>query len=255
MFFSYHFKVLYWGQRIYLVSMVNHLHTMNPLISFTGWQNNSKPSVRPVRLIKLLCLKCECTIFSILYLNPPCVHSICSLLFFLVREIIFLVTIFGLSLLKTSHSVMSESLGPHGLYSPWNSPGWNTGVGSLSLLQGIFPTQESKPGILHCGQILYQLSHKGSSGIPEWASYSFSIRSSQPRNRTGVFCIAGGSLTNGAMREALSLLPMANGYKVLMISYAPYISYLLTFPASALNQELLISELWKELSTLEQLMS
>ena len=162
MFFSYHFKVLYWGQRIYLVSMVNHLHTLNPLISFTGWQNNSKPSVRPVRLIKLLCLKCECTIFSILYLNPPCVHSICSLLFFLVREIIFLVTIFGLSLLKMSHSVMSESLGPHGLYSPWNSPGQNTGVGSLSLLQGIFPTQESNWGLLHCRWILNQRSYEWS---------------------------------------------------------------------------------------------
>ena len=46
-------------------------------------------------------------------------------------------------------------------YSPWNSPGQNTGVGSLSLLQGIFPIQESNPGLLHCRQILYQLSHKG----------------------------------------------------------------------------------------------
>ena len=44
------------------------------------------------------------------------------------------------------HSVMSDSLGPHGLYSPWNSPGQNTEVGSLSLLQGIFPTQ-GLPGI------------------------------------------------------------------------------------------------------------
>ena len=42
-----------------------------------------------------------------------------------------------------SHSVVSNSLQPHGLYSPWNSPGQNTGVGSLSFLQGIFPTQES----------------------------------------------------------------------------------------------------------------
>ena len=46
-----------------------------------------------------------------------------------------------------SHSVMSDSLRPHGLYSPWNSPGQNTGVGSLSLLQGIFPTQGSNPGL------------------------------------------------------------------------------------------------------------
>ena len=48
------------------------------------------------------------------------------------------------------------------LYSPWNSPGQNTGVGNLSLHQGIFPTQGSNPGLLHCRQILYQLSHKGS---------------------------------------------------------------------------------------------
>ena len=45
-------------------------------------------------------------------------------------------------------------------YSPWNSSGQNTGVGSLSFLQGIFPTQGLKPGLLHCRQILYQLSHK-----------------------------------------------------------------------------------------------
>ena len=42
--------------------------------------------------------------------------------------------------LVESPSVMSDSLQPHGLYSPWNSPGQNTGVGSLSLLQGIFRT-------------------------------------------------------------------------------------------------------------------
>ena len=52
---------------------------------------------------------------------------------------------------------MSDSLRPHGLSSPWNSPGQNTGVGSLSLLQGIFPTQGWNPGLLHCRQILYQL--------------------------------------------------------------------------------------------------
>ena len=63
-----------------------------------------------------------------------------------------------------SHSVMSKSLPPHGLYSPRNSPGQNTGVGSLSLLQGIFPTQGSNPGFLHSGRIFYQLSHKGSLG-------------------------------------------------------------------------------------------
>ena len=71
--------------------------------------------------------------------------------------------------------VMSYSLRSHGLYSPWNSPGQNTGVGSLSLLQGIFSTQESKPGLLHCRWILYQLSHKGSPRIPEWVAWPSSV--------------------------------------------------------------------------------
>ena len=63
---------------------------------------------------------------------------------------------------------MSESLQLHGLYSPWNSPGQNTGVGSVSLLQGIFPTQGLNPGLPHGRQILYQLSHKGSPVTYMW---------------------------------------------------------------------------------------
>ena len=63
--------------------------------------------------------------------------------------------------MSKSHSVVSDSLRPRGLYNPWNSPGQNTGVGSCSLLQRIFPTQGSNVGLLHCRQILYQLSHQG----------------------------------------------------------------------------------------------
>ena len=59
---------------------------------------------------------------------------------------------------RESDSVVSNSLQLHGLYSPWNSPGQNTGVGSLSLLQGIFPTQGSNPGLPQCRWILYQLN-------------------------------------------------------------------------------------------------
>ena len=55
-----------------------------------------------------------------------------------------------------------DSLWPHGLYSPWNSPGQNTGVGDLSLLRGILPTQGLNPGLPHCGYILYQLNCQGS---------------------------------------------------------------------------------------------
>ena len=58
---------------------------------------------------------------------------------------------------------MSDSLRPHGLYSPWNPPGQNPAVGSLSLLQGIFQTQELNPGLLHCRWILYQLTYQFSS--------------------------------------------------------------------------------------------
>ena len=64
-----------------------------------------------------------------------------------------------------SSLVMFDSLGPHGLYSPWNSPGQNTGVGSLLLLQMIFPTQGLNPGLLHCRRILYQLSHQGNLAV------------------------------------------------------------------------------------------
>ena len=100
-------------------------------------------------------------------------------------------------------SFVSDSLRPHVLYNPWNSPADNTGVGSLPLLQGIFPTQGSNPGLLHCRWIIYQLSHQGSPRILERAALPISGGSSQPRNRTGVSCIEGKFFTNWAMREAL----------------------------------------------------
>ena len=65
-----------------------------------------------------------------------------------------------------SLSGMSDSLRPHGLYSPWNSLGHNTGVASLALLQWISPTQELNQGLLHCRRILYQLSYQGSPLVP-----------------------------------------------------------------------------------------
>ena len=87
--------------------------------------------------------------------------------------------------------------------SPWNSPGQNTGVGSLSLLQEIFPTQGWNLGLPHYRWILYQLSHKGSPRILEWVAYPFSSGSSRPRNWTRISCIADGFFTNWAMRDAL----------------------------------------------------
>ena len=66
---------------------------------------------------------------------------------------------------SVSRPVVSDSLRPHGLWParllcPWDSPGKNTGEGGHSLLQGIFPTQGSNPGLLHCRQILYRLSYR-----------------------------------------------------------------------------------------------
>ena len=102
-----------------------------------------------------------------------------------------------------SRLVTSDSLQPHGLHSPWNSLGQYTGVGSFFLLQGIFPTQGSNPGLPNCRQVLYQLSHKGSPTILGWVTYPYCSGFSQPKNWTGVFCIAGGFFTNWAIREAL----------------------------------------------------
>ena len=89
-------------------------------------------------------------------------------------------------------------------YSPWKSPGQNTGVGSLSLLQGIFPTQGLNPGLPQCRQILYQLSHKGSWRILKRVAYPFSCRSSWPRNQTRVSCVAGSSLPSWAIASFLT---------------------------------------------------
>ena len=92
--------------------------------------------------------------------------------------------------------------------SPWNSPGQNTGVGSCSLLQGIFPTQGSSPSLPHCRQILHQLSHQESPRILEWVAVPFSRGSSWPRNCTRVSCIAGGFFTSWATGEG----PKKRGY-------------------------------------------
>ena len=94
---------------------------------------------------------------------------------------------------KESESrLVVSTLQPHRLYDPWNSLGQNTRVGSLSLLQGIFPTQGSNPGLPLCREILYQLSHKGSPSMLGWVAYPFSRGSSQPR----VSCVAGRFFTN-----------------------------------------------------------
>ena len=82
-----------------------------------------------------------------------------------------------------------------------DSPGKHTGIGSHSLLQGIFPTQGSNLGLPHCRHILYQMNHKRSPRILEWVAYQFSRGSSWPRNWTRISCTGGGFFTNWAPRE------------------------------------------------------
>ena len=89
-----------------------------------------------------------------------------------------------------------------------DSPGKNTGVGCPALLQGIFPTQGSNPGLPRCRQILYHLSHQGSPRILEGVAYPFSRGTSQPRNRTRVSCPAGRFFTRWATREAAQELQL-----------------------------------------------
>ena len=68
----------------------------------------------------------------------------------------------------------SRACSPPSSSDPWNSPGKNTGVGCHSLFQGIFLTQGLNPGLLHCRQLLYHLSHQGSSYV--WLLHWISIK-------------------------------------------------------------------------------
>ena len=101
---------------------------------------------------------------------------------------------------------------PWTLYSPWNSPGQNTGVGCHALLQGIFPTQGSNPGLPHCRRILYHLSHQGSPWILEWVAYPFSWGIFPTQESNPGLCIAGRFFTNWATREAFPELVLLHNF-------------------------------------------
>ena len=110
-----------------------------------------------------------------------------------------------LSVKSENSSVMSDSLWPHGLYGPWNSTGQNTGVGSLSLLQGIFPTQGLNPGL----STLQADSLPAETQAQEyWNGYSIPSPGDLPDQEdpgswTRVSCTAGRFFTNWAIREDL----------------------------------------------------
>ena len=79
---------------------------------------------------------------------------------------------FNVSCSVVSDSLQAHRLKPSRLLCPWNSPGKNTGVGSHSLLQGIFLTQGFIPGLLHCRWLLHHLNHHGSPKCTLYINYS-----------------------------------------------------------------------------------
>ena len=111
-------------------------------------------------------------------------------------------TEYVLCLVAQSYPTLCDPMdcNPSGSSVHGDSAGKDTGVDYHALLHGIFPTQGLNPGLPHCRQILYQLSHQGSPRKLEWVAYPFSRGSSQPRTWTGVSCIAGGFFTSWATK-------------------------------------------------------
>ena len=109
---------------------------------------------------------------------------------------------------------MSDSLRPHGLYSPWNSLGQNPGVGSLSLLQGIFPTKGLNPGPLHCLEKEMATHPSILAWRIPWTEEAGGLQSmgSQESDTTEWLshslhpCIAGGFFTSWVTRETQHIL-------------------------------------------------
>ena len=132
-----------------------------------------------------------------------------------------------------------------------DSPGKNAEVDCHALLQGIFPTQGSKPGLPHCRQILYCLSHQGN---PQWSGVGpipydwcnpFSSGSSWPRNWTGVSCIAGRFFTSWATREAPGV-----GWALIQHDWYPYIKGIFGHRHSQGKQHVKMkAEIWKPRNT------
>ena len=100
-----------------------------------------------------------------------------------------------------------------------DSPGKNNGVGCRALLQGIFPSLGLNPGLLHRRWILYHPSHQGSPRMLDWIAYPFSRESSQPRNGTGVSCIASGFFTSWGTRKALKQ-PSLGYFIIILLCHA-----------------------------------
>ena len=123
----------------------------------------------------------------------------------------FLPSSFPSSILTLLYTPASLSLGF--INFPRNSPGQNAGMGSLSFLQGIFPTQV-KPRSPTLQMDSLPAEPQGKPKNLEWVAYPFFSGSSWPRNQTGVSCIAGRFFTNWAIREA----PLSQGFTHIVAS-------------------------------------
>ena len=105
-----------------------------------------------------------------------------------------------------SHSIVSDSLQPLGPYSPWNSPGQNTGVvisdfppvqlGSSPVFLSVVYSWHLAIHLTLCDPMDYRVHGILQAGILEWVAFSFSRGSSQPRDQTQVSCTAGRFFTS-----------------------------------------------------------
>ena len=132
-------------------------------IHFSKWLKKRRGKCHPSLWLFITIDTYKSINISIYHLNLSTCLSICLFLN-LPTLSVYLRTcllVYLCSCVCESRSVVSNSLRPQGLYTPWDSPGQDTGVGSLSLLQTIFPTQGSNLGLPYCRQVLYQLSHQG----------------------------------------------------------------------------------------------
>ena len=139
----------------------------------------------------------------------------------------------------------------HVLYSPWNSPHQNTGVGSLSLLQGIFPTQWLNPGLLHCKQILHQPNHKGSPRILEWVAFHFSRYLPNPGIKLGSPAMQADSLPTELWgrpydpRDVGNLLPGSSAFSKSSLNIWKSLVHIL-LKLGLENFEYYFSSMWSE---------
>ena len=124
-------------------------------IQTTKWQDTLRLCIRTL-CTRTLCIR---SWFFLTLLLAACVYEQWLLCPFFSLSWSFIFLGIGITRASESHSAVSDSLWLHGLHSPRNSPGQNTGVGSLSVLQGIFPTQGSK-----------QVSHIAGGFFTSWAT-------------------------------------------------------------------------------------